>query len=441
MTRCSHFAHLAAPDRADVAAMQRGRRVRRFAKGFAWLLALGASGVAALVGGLWLEHSREITLPEPTGPFAVGRATYDWVDESALDALAPTPGTRREVLAWIWYPAVAGPAARPVDYVPPVPPAVGEPPRVTPIGRVLSALFTLLTRDPSRVRAHSLRDAEVAPGERSYPVLILRGGASAPVLNYSTLAEDLASHGYVVVGFDAPYRTGLVAFPDGRVITRTPANNPELCEGKVKGCLDRLLAAWTSDIAFVIDRLARLNGSESGQLGGRLDLTRIGVFGHSFGGSQAAQFCHDDPRCKAGIDIDGAPLGSAVGEGIRRPFLILLSDHSKESGPETRRITADIQSLYDRLPRDTRMRAAIRGANHFTFSDDGALLKSALVRGVLRALGRLGMDGRRQLAVTAYCLRTFFDAYLKGNGEERPTIASPAWPEVETTPQEIVDRP
>jgi hypothetical protein len=35
----------------------------------------------------------------------------------------------------------------------------------------------------------------------------MRGGASAPVANYSTLAEDLASHGFVVVGFDAPYRT------------------------------------------------------------------------------------------------------------------------------------------------------------------------------------------------------------------------------------------
>jgi len=49
------------------------------------------------------------------------------------------------------------------------------------------------------------------------------------VLAYSTLAEDLASHGYVVVGFDAPYRTGVVVFPDGRVIRETPENNPELC--------------------------------------------------------------------------------------------------------------------------------------------------------------------------------------------------------------------
>ena len=78
--------------------------------------------------------------------------------------------------------------------------------------------------------------------------------------NYSTLAEDLASHGYVVVGFDAPYRTGRVVFPDGRVIGRTPENNPELYSGEeLERAGNKLLAAWTADIAFVLDRLERLN--------------------------------------------------------------------------------------------------------------------------------------------------------------------------------------
>ena len=89
-----------------------------------------------------------------------------------------------------------------------------------------------LTRDLSHVHAHSLRNPAVSPRQRSYPVVIMRAGASAPVVNYSTLAEDLASHGYFVVGFDAPYRTGMVVFPDGRVITRTPENNPELVSGQ-----------------------------------------------------------------------------------------------------------------------------------------------------------------------------------------------------------------
>jgi len=160
-------------------------------------------------------------------------------------------------------------------------------------------------------------------------------------------------------------------------------------------------------------------------------MTRVGVFGHSFGGATAAQFCHDDHRCKAGIDIDGAPFGSVVREGLRQPFMFILSDHGDTSDPVSRQILANIQSIYDRLPADGRLRIAIRGAFHFTFSDDGALLKSRIVRGVLRLLGKLGIDGRRQLAVTAYCLHSFFDAYLKGASVSGLKISSPLYPEIQ----------
>jgi len=88
-------------------------------------------------------------------------------------------------------------------------------------------------------------------------------------------------------------------------------------------------------------------------------------------------------------------------------------------------------SIYDRLPADGRVRIAIRGANHFTFSDDGALLKSHVMRGVLRVLGKLGIDGRRQLAVTAYCVHSFFDAHLKGESVSRLKISSPLYPEIQ----------
>ena len=82
-------------------------------------------------------------------------------------------------------------------------------------------------------------------------------------------------------------------------------------------------------------------------------------------------------------------------------------------------------------PPDCRLRVAIRGAFHFMFSDDGALLKSSIVRGVLRALGKLGIDARRQLAVTTYCVHTFFDHYLKGTGSSRLNLASPLYPEIQ----------
>jgi len=357
----------------------------------------------------------------------VGRAIYDWVDDKGLDVLAPAPGTKRELLVWVWYPAVAGQSGAVVDdYLPASLRA--------PAGGGAPLIFRLLTRDLSKVHAHSLRNADVSPQQPSYPVVIMRAGASAPVMNYSTLAEDLASHGYVVVGFDAPYRTIEVVFPDGRVIARRPENNPELFSGEeLEHLASKLLAAWTGDIAFVLDRLERLNASDAtGKFTGRLDLTRVGVFGHSFGGATAAQFCSQDSRCKAGIDVDGSLHGSVIQAGIHKPFMFLLSGNGDfSSDAEVRQIGADIQAVYERLPPDSRLRITIRGANHFTFSDDGALLKSHIVMGVLRVFGMLGIDGPRQLAVTAYCVHSFFDTYLKEPGVSRLQISSPLYGEIQ----------
>src|SRR6185436_12977845 len=256
--------------------------LRRLFQGFAALAALGVLGIASLFAFAWLEHRSSVTLPTPTGSFVVGRAIKDWTDSAALDTLAPVPATKRELLVWIWYPSSAAQSAAKDDYLPARLRAKAD-------TSDHANIWTLLTRDISNVRGHSVSDADVSPQQRSYPVVILRAGASSGVLNYSTLAEDLASHGYVVVGFDAPYRTGRVIFPDGRMMGRTEQNNPERCvvpdRNEMERCVSRVMTAWTGDIAFVLDRLAQLNASDSARkFTGRLDMTRVGILGHSLGG-------------------------------------------------------------------------------------------------------------------------------------------------------------
>src|ERR1700704_3019592 len=99
------------------APMKQRRLARRIFKAFAVLAMLGVLGVAALLGSLWLEHRTEVSLPTPTGSFAIGRALYDWVDDETLDTLAPVPGTKRELLVWIWYPSTAGQLAAIDNYL------------------------------------------------------------------------------------------------------------------------------------------------------------------------------------------------------------------------------------------------------------------------------------------------------------------------------------
>jgi dienelactone hydrolase len=417
-----------------MAALESGRlsRIRRIG----WLIRastlvamVGVLGIALSLGFLLLDHNSETVLPAPTGPFPVGRTTYVW----RADPLAPQPVTTRELLAWVWYPAAPGqPGQTCGEYLP-------APWRKALEGQRGALLTHFLTRDLSRVRPHSLLDAEMSPQQHSYPVVLMRAGLAALTTDYTSLAEDLASHGYVVVGFDAPYRTFVVVFPDGRVIARAPQNNADLVRGAQQEQLaNKLVRAWSADLRFALDQLERLNASDSsGRFRGRLDLRRVGVFGHSLGGATALQFCHDDSRCKAGIDVDGAPFGSVLAEGVTQPFLFLLSDHRGESDDADapaaiRQARANIRSLYDRLPVDNRLLFEIRGANHFLFSD-GAMLRCPPAMRVLRALGILGLDGRRQVAVTAHCIRTFFDVYLKGAPASELQKLS-EYPEVEIIP-------
>ena len=159
-------------------------------------------------------------------------------------------------------------------------------------------------------------------------------------------------------------------------------------------------------------------------------MERMGVFGYSLGDATALQFCHDDARYKASIDVDGAPLGGVIREGLSQPVLFLMEDINGASDEEGRQIGTNIRSIYDRSPADRRLQIMIHGANHFGFTDDGALLKSPFLMSVLRMLHILPLDGRRQISVTRHYIGAFFDVYLKGSPISK--LKGPSdYPEVE----------
>jgi predicted dienelactone hydrolase len=397
----------------------RMRLVRWLLKAIAAVGILSFLGVASLLGLLWLDHNRETKLPTPTGPFAVSRTTYVWSDPSHSDPLA-LPGSKRELFVWIWYPAEPRQPSQTLDDYLPAPwrAAVEHQRGVT----------KFLSRDLSRIRVNSIRDAVVSSQQHSYPVVLMSGGPTS----FTSLAEDLASHGYVVMGFDAPYRSSVVVFPDGRVIARAPQNDVDSVSGNQQEQLaSKLVQTWSADMSFALDQLEQLNTSDpSGRFLGRLDMQRVGAFGHSFGGATVLQFCHDDLRCKAVIDVDGIPFGSVVHEGVTVPVMFLMSDHTRDAaGPEDAQIEANFRSIFARLPSDHWSEIMIKGSNHYMFSDDAVLRSLPLVR-VLRALGIVGIDGRRQIALTDHYISTFFDVYLKG-APVSELKSQPKYPEVE----------
>jgi hypothetical protein len=81
--------------------------------------ALGILSIPLAIALLAWRQPNHLTLPSPTGPYAVGRVTADWRDHDRIHPFAPTSGTHRELPVWIWYPAEKTPTAPRVEYMPP----------------------------------------------------------------------------------------------------------------------------------------------------------------------------------------------------------------------------------------------------------------------------------------------------------------------------------
>ncbi len=232
------------------------RIFRRAVKTFGVLALIAVVGIATLLGSLWLDHTRSTMLPTPTGPYKVGRTTYASTDETRLNPFAPAPNTRQELGIWMWYPAAPTPSAKTSEYLPEYWRRALEQHEGFILGKLLS-------RDLARIKTHSWTDADISPQQPFYPVVLLRAGSGALSTDYTSIAEDLASHGYVVVSFDAPYRTVIMPFPDGRVTTRSVRDDVErMPHAEAERFANRLVNAWVADGKFVLDKLQQLNAGD-----------------------------------------------------------------------------------------------------------------------------------------------------------------------------------
>jgi predicted dienelactone hydrolase len=397
---------------------------KRFARLALWLATLLVICGVGLMGVLWAQHNHAVLLPAPTGPFGVGRVEYDWVDESRIDTFASSAGLKRELPVWIWYPTDPTAQGEPAPYLPPAWLRARE--QDTFAEALLAAFFT---QNLAAVHGHSQNRVSVASQHPQYPVLVMQPGLGPLLSDYTALAEELASHGYIVVGSTPTYSASVVVFADGRVVHGTPAGNvSETASPKeAKRVLDELITVWTADDQFILNQLERLNAAGSDSMfAGRLDMQAVGVFGHSFGGATAAEVCRRDARCKAGIDLDGYPYGDVVQTSIDQPFMFVWSEPAANADEGWQQASRDTRAIYAGLSHGG-YHLMIKGSRHFNFSDY-ALEWSP----ILKMQGGLGpIDGQRGLAIVEDYVLAFFDKYLKHS--DAPLLAGPVskYPEVQ----------
>ncbi|MGE5222936.1 MAG: alpha/beta hydrolase family protein [Omnitrophica WOR_2 bacterium] len=385
------------------------------------LTGLSLAGIFLFAGILFWLRNGEVNLPQPGGSYPVGRIEYDWTDTSRLDPFVSNPQEPRKLNVWIWYPGEQSTSlTAPAPYLPTAWAAALE---------HNAGAGALLRQNLAHVHSHSILGLRLSTRQAAYPVLLMQPGLGPILPDYTTLCESLASYGYIVVGSTPTGSSSVVVFNDGEIANGTPQGNvPDNASvADTQRILGNLIQVWAEDDRFVLNQVEHLNSTDpTGPFTGHMDLSAVGVMGHSFGGATAAQFCSLDLRCKAGIDLDGYPYGSVIQTGLSQPFMFMWSEPVDANTPAGQRASRDTQAIFLKLPHGS-MQVTIRGMRHFNFTDDSVEFDPAL-----RLLGLLGpIDGVYGLKITSTYVRAFFDAHLRRLPQPLLEKTSSPFPEVQ----------
>jgi dienelactone hydrolase len=249
---------------------------------------------------------------------------------------------------------------------------------------------------------------------------------------YSTILENLASHGYIVVGVDSPLFSSALKLPDGRIIKNESQRNRQ------KGARENEAVIQAQDLIFVLNELERLNHSDK-QFAGRFDLRHVGVFGHSRGGFAAPHACLLDRRFRACLNLDGYPLTPAVmANGIRQPYMHIeeiapweppptddelakAKQTREEANKEAQQEKQQRQTTFSKMSSGVYL-VVIKGAKHMSFSD-APLVAPERYRDI-------AINAQRATAITNTYVLAFFDRFLRGKQQPLLEGPSPKFPEV-----------
>ena len=362
-----------------------------------------------------------IVLPTPTGSYRVGRASFYRKDTSRLEPFTEDPTDHREMLFQIWYPAepAGGTVAPYVDSL--------------PDDEVFRYSFVGIER-LMKTRSHAFTGVKVSGAKKRYPVIFFSHGLGRVSAHYTAFLENLASHGYFVVGVDSPFFSSALKMPDGRIIQNKSQRNQR------QGAREEEAVIQAQDLIFVLNELERIDKTDVDiGLAGRFDLRHVGVFGHSRGGFTAPHACLLDRRFRACLNLDGYSLTPAVMDrGIRQPYMHIeelapwlppATDEELRQANQTREEANKAAQEAEQRREKTFSKMSsgvylvtVKGARHNSFSDMPFISPDRY--------SNVEINAERALTITNAYILAFFDRYLRGRRQPLLKGNTPLFPEV-----------
>lgn len=174
-----------------------------------------------------------------------------------------------------------------------------------------------------------------APQEKQYPLILFSHGLGHTYngMMYTRLCQSIASQGYVVASVSHSYGCKSIQFPDGKVANYSfPSYQVHFQQharrslGEVAGMhkFDVETEIWVADMVCALNECAQYNACESDFLYNKIDLSRVGIIGHSLGGSTAIQMCRRDSRVLVAINLDGPLYGNDAKIPFNKPMLFIF---------------------------------------------------------------------------------------------------------------------
>jgi len=289
-------------------------------------------------------------LPKPNGCHPVGTRTIVLRD----------PRRSRDLLVTMWYPAMESAST----FAPYMDKKTAD---------ALAEEWKLQPNFQRLVLTHARLQAPIAK-HGPFPVVLLEHGSSVVPAIYTVLAEGLASSGFIVVATNHPPDSLISVFPDGHELKFTPywpAEADRRTQGVAIGKFaDEVLVA---DVRFVLDQLQEMN-SHDRFWQGHLDLSKIGIVGHSMGGTTAALATQEERRILAGANLDGSTYPGMNADvrpiPVHKPFLFLATEAHASGETRAREYVGSESNTYY---------VVVSGADHMSFTDAG-LVSSRFTR-------------------------------------------------------------
>ncbi|MEK4512005.1 Platelet-activating factor acetylhydrolase plasma/intracellular isoform II [Paenibacillus anaericanus] len=365
-------------------------------------------------------------LPKPEGPEKVGTQTFHFTDQNRDEVLTEDKGDKRELMVQIWYPTENRNNNKREALFP----------KDKEMFKKYIQTYSNSLNLPDFVfdywkysRTNSYENVEILPSTSPYPLVLLSHGMGTSKVLHASQAENLASHGFIVVTIDHTYSTFATIFPNGSV-TGYKTKNTTLDDRKRVGNI------WTQDVEFVINQFEKLNsGAIESQFKGKIDLNNVGVMGHSFGGATAFNATYLDHRIKAGINMDGSLFEVENRDVINKPFMFIRSGsfkdwlvdfkNDKNSDNEIIKQLSDELHIFKNVINQGGSAIYVEGTQHFNFTD------LQFYSELIKLTGITGdINGKRGSSIVNQYVLGFFNKQLKGTGGNLIQGPNDMYPEV-----------